>query len=80
MAETCDTAEVGIAALGQAPMLLTAAGVAKIMSCSPRSVYRLADQGLIPRPLRLGGMVRWPAQTITKWIADGCPSPCMAAS
>ena len=61
-------------------VMLTAEDVAAMLACSPRSVYRLADQGLIPPPIRLGGMVRWLAQTITKWIADGCPSPCMAAS
>lgn len=48
--------------------------VAEALSCSPRTVYRLADSGRIPAPVRLGGLVRWSRQALAEWIADGCPS------
>jgi predicted DNA-binding transcriptional regulator AlpA len=32
------------------PLLLTVNEVAKLLSCSPRHVYRLCDGGLMPKP------------------------------
>jgi excisionase family DNA binding protein len=55
------------------PLLLTVGDVAELLGCSTRNVYRLADSGRMPRPLRIGGMVRWPRATIEAWIADNCP-------
>lgn len=55
--------------------LLTAPGVAAMLACSPRTVYRLVDAGRIPDPVRIGGMVRWPRASLEQWIANGCPVP-----
>jgi excisionase family DNA binding protein len=55
------------------PVMLTVDGVAALLACSPRTVYRLADDGRMPPPVRLGALVRWPRQTIDAWIAAGCP-------
>ncbi len=57
------------------PALLTPEDVARILSCSPRTVNRLATSGRIPKPVRLGRLVRWNRQIIDEWIAAGCP-PC----
>jgi excisionase family DNA binding protein len=48
--------------------------VAAKLDCSPRHVYRMADAGRMPRPLRLGSLVRWDLDELDRWIADGCPS------
>jgi excisionase family DNA binding protein len=56
-------------------LLLTVHGVAALLACSPRTVYRLNDQGRIPRPVRIGGMIRWPRPRFERWVADGCPPP-----
>ena len=57
------------------PLLLLSAGqVAEILGCSIRHVYRLADGGRMPSPLRLGALVRWSRASIERWIAEGCPS------
>lgn len=56
------------------PELLTAEGVGLLLSCSPRTVRRLADSGRIPAPVRLGRLVRWSRQGLVDWIAEGCPS------
>ena len=47
--------------------------VAEKLDCSPRHVYRLADAGRMPSPLRLASLVRWDLEEIDRWIADGCP-------
>ena len=48
--------------------------VAEKLGCSTRHVYRLSDAGKMPRPLKLGSLVRWNLTQIDEWIAQGCPS------
>ena len=55
------------------PELLDARAVARLLDCSPRTVYRLADSGRIPAPVRLGGLVRWSRRGLEGWIEEGCP-------
>ena len=55
------------------PEMLDVKAVAGLLACSPRSVYRLADGGKMPRPVKLGSLVRWRGGELRDWIADGCP-------
>jgi excisionase family DNA binding protein len=55
------------------PAMLTILEVAQMMRCSTRHVYRLVDAGRMPRPVRLGALVRWSHAAIAEWIAAGCP-------
>lgn len=48
--------------------------VAELLGCSTRHVYRLVDMGKLPRPRKLGALVRWPLVEIRKWVEDGCPT------
>ena len=54
--------------------LLDVHGLADLLACSPRHVNRLADAGRVPRPVRLGALVRWPRAVVEDWVARGCPS------
>ncbi len=54
--------------------LMTAQQVARSLGCSVRHVYRLADRGAMPRPVRLGSLVRWRRTEIDQWIDLGCPA------
>jgi len=54
--------------------LLTVGDVARLLRCSIRHVYRLADSGAMPRPVRLGQLVRWSRPAVSDWIAAGCPA------
>jgi len=62
------------------PELLDVRAVADLLGCSPRHVYRLADAGRMPRPLRLGALVRWRRDELMGWIAAGCPADRRAAA
>ena len=53
--------------------LLDVHSVAEQLNCSPRHVRRLADSGKMPRPVKLGALVRWNQQVIEDWIKEGCP-------
>jgi predicted DNA-binding transcriptional regulator AlpA len=57
-----------------AAQLIDVRAVARLLDCSPRHVWRLKDAGHLPRPVRLGALVRWPRQAIEDWIAAGCPA------
>ena len=46
----------------------------KYLGCSTRHVQRLADSGRMPRPIKLGALIRWQRAVIEQWIADGCPN------
>ncbi len=48
--------------------------VAEKLACSPRHVYRMSDGDRMPRPIRLGALVRWDLDEIDRWISTGCPS------
>jgi excisionase family DNA binding protein len=54
--------------------LLDVERVAALLGCSARHVYRLADAGRMPRPVKLGHLVRWRRADVMFWITQGCPS------
>lgn len=56
----------------QSAMLVDVRSVAELLACSPRHVYRLADEGRMPSPLKLGALVRWRREEIESWISGGC--------
>lgn len=53
--------------------MLDVIAVAEMLSVSTRHVRRLADSGAMPRPVKLGALVRWRRDLVERWIADGCP-------
>ena len=54
--------------------LLDVKSVARLLSCSSRHVYRMADAGKLPRPRKLGALVRWSREDLSQWIGAGCPA------
>lgn len=63
-----------VTSTSQQSALIDVHAVASMLSCSARHVYRLCDAGRMPRPVRLGALVRWDRSVIEAWIADGCPT------
>lgn len=54
--------------------LLSVVLVAELCGCSTRTVRRLADSGRIPRPIKLGALLRWRRAEVLDWISAGCPA------
>ena len=48
--------------------------VARRLSISSRTVYRLCDARKLPGRVKLGALVRWRLTDIEEWIAQGCPA------
>ena len=57
---------------GGASALMNVDEVAQALMCSTRHVYRLADGGKMPRPIKLGALVRWRRDEIHVWVEGGC--------
>ncbi len=57
---------------GAQPALLDVQAVAALLGCSTRTIYRLTDADRMPRPVRLGTLVRWNRDELLNWIASGC--------
>ncbi len=53
--------------------LLNAKSLGQLLALSKRQVFRLSSCGKIPKPLKIGGSVRWSAEEISKWLAAGAP-------
>ncbi|MCA9253957.1 MAG: helix-turn-helix domain-containing protein [Phycisphaerales bacterium] len=54
--------------------LLDVKQTADLLNCGTRTVHRLADAGKMPRPVRLGSLVRWSRSELVAWIDAGCPT------
>lgn len=57
-----------------AAALLDTDQVAALCGCSPRTIRRLADAGRMPRPIKLGGLLRFQRAVVEQWIVAGCPN------
>lgn len=55
--------------------LVSARELAKLLSVSERTLYRLKSAGELPPAVVLGGSVRWRLSEIRQWINQGCPVP-----
>ncbi|MCZ6654516.1 MAG: helix-turn-helix domain-containing protein [Planctomycetota bacterium] len=55
------------------PKLLTVSALAGCLSVSVRQAHRMNKAEVIPRPLRIGGCVRWREDEISEWLKCGAP-------
>ncbi|MFC1636605.1 helix-turn-helix transcriptional regulator [Planctomycetota bacterium] len=53
---------------------ITAKELAKMLSVSPRTIWRLRSAGKLPKPVTFGGSVRWRLLDIRLWQELQCPS------
>jgi predicted DNA-binding transcriptional regulator AlpA len=54
-------------------LAVSARQLAEMLDVSLRQVWRLNAAGKLPRPIRLGGSVRWNREEIQRWFETGCP-------
>jgi len=58
---------------GNGTIAVDANQLAEMLGLSVRTVRRLDCSGKLPRPVRIGGAVRWRRDEIDAWLAAGCP-------
>ncbi|MGD9689172.1 MAG: helix-turn-helix transcriptional regulator [Phycisphaerales bacterium] len=54
-------------------LALSPVEVAAALGISRAQVFRLESSGRLPRPIRLGRIVRWDRATFEAWLAAGAP-------
>ena len=52
---------------------IDAKGLAEMLGLSVRTIRRLDCSAKLPRPVHIGGAVRWNVPEIEAWLAAGCP-------
>jgi predicted DNA-binding transcriptional regulator AlpA len=52
---------------------LTVQELAEILKCSDRHITHLRAIGAVPKPVKLGSLVRWHRKQIEDWVRDGSP-------
>jgi len=50
------------------PLLIKASRLAQMLCVSKTTLCRLRSSGRLPRPIRIGGSVRWRVADINSWI------------
>jgi len=58
--------------------LLNVKDVARMLKVAVRTVWRLRSSQKLPKPVPVGGSVRWRHHEIVAWINQGCPAPAMS--
>ena len=53
--------------------LLTAKNLGQLLALSKRQISRLNSCGKLPKPLKIGGSIRWDCRTVEEWVLLGCP-------
>jgi predicted DNA-binding transcriptional regulator AlpA len=57
------------------PLLLSAAGVAKLLGVSTRTIWNMHQDGQLgPLPVSLRGSTRWKTEEILAWVRADCPN------
>lgn len=54
-------------------MLVGADSLAWCFECDASTIRRWANNGTMPKPLKVGGRTLWDAEGIREWIRRGCP-------
>jgi predicted DNA-binding transcriptional regulator AlpA len=62
------------AADADAPLVVDAKRLAKLLGCGLRTVRSWNATGKLPKPIRIGGRVLWYLPEIRSWIECGSPS------
>jgi predicted DNA-binding transcriptional regulator AlpA len=54
-------------------LAVSARELAEMLDVSLRQIWRLNSAGKLPKPIRLGGSVRWNRVEVQHWFEAGCP-------
>ncbi len=56
------------------PLVVSAKVLAQLLGVSVRQVWRLNATAKLPKPIRLGGSVKWLRKEIDAFVEAGCPN------
>ncbi|MBA2116676.1 hypothetical protein HOV93_38680 [Planctomycetes bacterium FF15] len=54
-------------------LLVDSKQACKLLKISERKLWQMWNSGLMPKPTKIGRVVRWSRQALIEWILAGCP-------
>jgi predicted DNA-binding transcriptional regulator AlpA len=54
-------------------LLIDSRKAAKLLNVSERKLWEMWNSGQMPKPARIGRVVRWGYEELRAWVAAGCP-------
>lgn len=54
-------------------LAISARQLSQMLGISLRQCWRLSSAGKLPKPVRLGGSIRWNRAEVQHWFEAGCP-------
>jgi excisionase family DNA binding protein len=54
-------------------LLIDSRKAAKLLNVSERKLWEMWNSGKMPKPARIGRVVRWSYEELRAWVAAGCP-------
>ena len=67
-----DTLTAGIDVPCDKRRLVSASSLEWVLDANTKTIHRWAASGLMPIPYRIGKSLRWDADELRDWIANGC--------
>jgi prophage regulatory protein len=55
-------------------LLLDTKQVPKLLNIGERTLWRYWNSVRVPKPIRIGGTLRWNAEKPRRWVETGCPT------
>jgi predicted DNA-binding transcriptional regulator AlpA len=55
-------------------LLIDSRKAAKLLNVSERKLWEMWNSGKMPKPARIGRVVRWGYEELRAWVAAGCPA------
>jgi len=55
------------------PLLVGAAGAARLLCLASSTIYAMHTEGKIPRPVRVGRKLLWRVDELRRWVEAACP-------
>lgn len=56
------------------PLLLSPSELARYLSVSVRTLWRMRDAGELPAPIKIGRLVRWRKEAVDHWFRETNPT------
>lgn len=54
-------------------LLIDTRQACKLLKVSPRTLWRMYNSGEMPKPIRIGRVVRWSYEELRAWVNSGAP-------
>lgn len=54
-------------------LLVDSKQTCKLLKISERKLWQMWNSGLMPKPMKIGRVVRWSRDALIEWVLEGCP-------